>query len=99
RTALQTLVREGAATYQDKRYHPQRAAVHPPEKTRSETQSQGRRRTMPAALLVAQSQRRTGTTPEPGPPQPGHEIVGTLHLKTEGYGFVSPLAGGGGREN
>jgi len=99
RTALQTLVREGAATYHGKRYRPQRSVEHPAEKTRTEPQSQGRRRAMPAALLVAQSQRRTGTTPEPGPPQPGHEIVGTLHLKSEGYGFVSPLSGGGGREN
>jgi len=99
RNALQTLVREGAATYHGKRYRPQQAREPPAEKTRPEGPSQGRRRTMPAALLVAQSQRRAGTAPESGPPQPGHEIVGTLHLKTEGYGFVSPLAGGGGREN
>jgi ribonuclease R len=99
RTALQMLVQEGAATYHGKRYRPQEAREHAPEKTRPEGASQARRRTMPAALLVAQSQRRAGTAPEPGPPQPGHEIVGTLHLKTEGYGFVSPLAGGGGREN
>jgi ribonuclease R len=99
RTALETLVREGAATYQGKRYRPQRPVEHPPEKTRTEGQTKGQRRAMPAALLVAQSQRRTGTTPEAGPPRPGHEIVGTLHLKTEGYGFVSPVAGGGGREN
>src|SRR2546423_3619425 len=99
RAALQTLVREGVVTYQGKRYRPQRLVEHPPEKTRTEGASHGRRRAMPAALLVAQSQRRAGTSPEAGPPQPGHDIVGTLHLKTEGYGFVSPLVGGGGREN
>ncbi|TMB34739.1 MAG: ribonuclease R [Deltaproteobacteria bacterium] len=99
RTALQKLVHEGAATYHGKRYRPQPSVEHPPERTRTDGPSEGRRRTMPAALLVAQSQRRAGATPEPGPPQPGHELVGTLHLKTEGYGFVSPLAGGGGREN
>jgi ribonuclease R len=100
RTALQTLVQEGAATYQGKRYRPQQEREHPPEKTRPEGPSQARRRTMPAALLVAQSQRRAGAVGKPGPPQPGHEMVGALHLKTEGYGFVSPLAGGGGgREN
>src|SRR5438067_12439293 len=99
RTALQKLVHEGAATYHGKRYRPQLSVEHPPERTRTDGPSEGRRRTMPAALLVAQSQRRTGATPEPGPPQPGDDLVGTLHLKTEGYGFVSPLAGGGGREN
>src|SRR4051812_36539116 len=91
RTSLQKLVQEGTATYHGKRYRPpQRSIQHPAEKTRTEGPSHGRRKTMPAALLVAQSQRRAGTAPEPGPPQPGHEIVGTLHLKTEGYGFVSP---------
>jgi ribonuclease R len=99
RNALQKLVQEGTATYHGKRYRPQPSVQHPPERTRTDGPSEGRRRTMPAALLVAQSQRRAGATPEPGPPKPGHEVVGTLHLKTEGYGFVSPLAGGGGREN
>jgi ribonuclease R len=26
-------------------------------------------------------------------------MIGSIHLKAEGYGFVSPLTGGGGREN
>jgi hypothetical protein len=37
--------------------------------------------------------------PPPGPTQPGREIIGSLVLKSEGYGFVSPLSGKGGREN
>src|SRR5205085_4299901 len=36
RTALQKLVREGAATYHGKRYRPQSAVEHAPEKTRTE---------------------------------------------------------------
>ena len=35
----------------------------------------------------------------PGPSKPGNEVVGTLKLKPEGYGFVTPLFGDGGREN
>src|SRR5438445_2765222 len=47
RTALQTLVREGAASYQGKRYRLEQGREHPPEKTRTENMPQGRRRTMP----------------------------------------------------
>ena len=33
------------------------------------------------------------------PVKVGAEVIGVLHLKSEGYGFVSALVGGGGREN
>ncbi|MFL5247116.1 MAG: ribonuclease R [Myxococcales bacterium] len=115
RTALQTLVREGAATYHGKRYRPQQAREHPPEKSRPARRGQTGRN-MPAAVLVAEAQRLAKQQapargsrrardhdghPEPrhGPPQPGREVIGSLVLKSEGYGFVSPLNGKGGREN
>src|SRR5207253_10726453 len=31
--------------------------------------------------------------------KPGGEVTGVIHLKAEGYGFVSPLLGNGGRDN
>ena len=33
------------------------------------------------------------------PVKVGAEVIGVLHLKSEGYGFVSALVGGAGREN
>src|SRR5438067_1521218 len=120
RSALQALLREGAASYDGKRYRAQETAHRHPEEVRPGAPREPRPRSMPAALVVAQAQRRAqqrgpgprkgrdgrgheardgGVQAPPGPPQPGREVVGSLLLKPEGYGFVSPLAGGGGREN
>ena len=37
--------------------------------------------------------------PAQGARKPGAEVTGVIHLKAEGYGFVSPLLGDGGRED
>src|SRR5205085_2201200 len=51
----------------------------------------------PAVLLEGARVRRE-KTPQAPPAKPGAEVTGVIHLKSEGYGFVSPLLGNGSRE-
>src|ERR671924_459283 len=52
------------------------------------------KRPAPAALVEGARARR-----EKDAPNAGSKVTGVIHLKSEGYGFVSPLLGEGGREN
>ena len=55
-------------------------------------------RRAPAAMIEgARMHRDKG--PAQGARKPGAEVTGVIHLKAEGYGFVSPLLGDGGRED
>src|ERR1043166_9486782 len=54
------------------------------------------RKSAPAAMVEGARARREKTPP---PVRAGSEVTGVIHLKSEGYGFVSPLIGEGGREN
>src|SRR5437773_4495764 len=45
------------------------------------------------------SRRRKANETDPAVRKPGAEVTGTIHLKPEGYGFLTPLLGEGGREN
>jgi ribonuclease R len=61
-------------------------------------------RKQPAALVegarARREQQKSGPASEAaGPRKLGGLVTGVLHLKAEGYGFVSPLIGEGGREN
>jgi ribonuclease R len=59
-------------------------------------------RKQPAALVEATRARREqqeGRAPPPAKQKPGGLVTGVIHLKAEGYGFVTPLVGEGGREN
>ncbi|HUJ25015.1 MAG TPA: ribonuclease R [Myxococcales bacterium] len=52
----------------------------------------------PAALLEgARARRENGHQVTPG--KAGAQVTGVIHLKSEGYGFVSPLLGDGDRKN
>src|SRR5581483_9785603 len=55
-------------------------------------------RRAPAVLVEGARQRREKTVAAPAR-KPGAEATGVIHIKSEGYGFVSPLLGDGGREN
>src|SRR5438132_14368586 len=97
RRALRQLLGEGQATFDGHRYRFKPVA--------RETASDGRRPAgrvtrqqgaLPAAMALAQRQRRgNGARPH----GPGKFVTGVLHLKAEGYGFVSPLLGGSGRQD
>ena len=53
---------------------------------------------MPAAMVEGQRQRRAPAPPSHGVSR-GRFVTGVLHLKPEGYGFVSPILGGSGRQD
>ena len=60
-------------------------------------------RKQPAALVegarARREQQKSGPAEAAGPRKLGGLVTGVLNLKAEGYGFVSPLIGEGGREN
>ncbi|HEY2031968.1 MAG TPA: hypothetical protein VGH20_22405, partial [Myxococcales bacterium] len=59
-------------------------------------------RKQPAALVEgvrARREQQEGKPAEPAKRKPGGLVTGVIHLKAEGYGFVTPLVGEGGREN
>ena len=51
------------------------------------------------AAMVEGARARRDKAPERASRRPGAEITGVIHLKPEGYGFVSPLLGDGGRDS
>jgi exoribonuclease R len=55
-------------------------------------------RRAPAALIEGARMRRENRPAEVAL-KPGAQVTGVIHVKAEGYGFVSPLLGDGGREN
>ena len=99
RNALRTLLAEGHLRHDGHLYREaHRGEEAAPEDRKQENpRAQGRR--APAAMVEgARLRREKGKSAAPAR-KPGAEITGVLHLKTEGYGFVSPLLGEGGREN
>ena len=55
----------------------------------------------PAAMVEGARARREQQKGETAPTvrKAGAEVTGVIHIKSEGYGFVSPLLGGGGRDD
>jgi ribonuclease R len=86
RRGLSRLLKEGRATFDGHLYREADAREGPPEKTRTQP------RKTPAVMAEGARQRR-------GQAQAAGEVTGVIHLKSEGYGFVTPLLGEGGREN
>jgi ribonuclease R len=80
RTALSTLVSQGEATFDGERYRVRTGGAPAQRNGRGEDRTH------------RQAPRRDGRGPQR---LRSHELVGTLTLKPEGYGFVAPLAGGG----
>jgi ribonuclease R len=97
RHALRKLLGEGHATFDGHRYRfkPQ---AHRPEhgEHRAAERPARHSRALPAAMVEAQRQRKEA---DGRPGAGGRFVTGILHLKPEGYGFVSPLLGGSGRQD
>ena len=58
-----------------------------------------RPRRAPATMVEAARRRRAGGEADPPARKPGAMVTGVIHVKAEGYGFITPLFGEGGREN
>jgi ribonuclease R len=89
RRGLTQLLKEGRANYDGHVYR----EVH---KRPAEEQRPAASRRAPAALVEGARARREKQN---GVREAGSKVTGVIHLKSEGYGFVSPLLGEGGREN
>jgi ribonuclease R len=104
RHALRQLLGQGHATFDGHRYRFKPVADQSKpaaqEPAREERRSAGRvtrqQAALPAAMVEGQRQRKgNGARPHGA----GRFVTGILHLKPEGYGFVSPLLGGSGRQD
>src|SRR5438270_4385360 len=100
RRALQQLLGEGQATFDGHRYRFRPTAARKdgngrgqqhPRDDRGNGRDAGK-----AAGRKSQSPTRTAGRQ---PTTAGRSLTGILHLKPEGYGFVSPLQGGSGRQD
>src|SRR3954463_3413110 len=97
RRELSDLLKEGRRSFDGHVYREQRGSPPPPQsQPRDQRRPQPRR--APAALLEGARQRRE-KKPAGVATKPGAQVTGVIHIKQEGYGFVTPLIGGGGREN
>jgi ribonuclease R len=89
RRGLSRLLKEGRALFDGHRY---REANSKREEPSPAEKRPALPRKAPAVMALGASRRR-------GVAQKAGEVTGVIHLKTEGYGFVTPLLGEGGREN
>ncbi|HTO98654.1 MAG TPA: ribonuclease R [Myxococcales bacterium] len=97
RRALARLLADGRARYDGHLYREARGPRPEGDGARPQAHRTGGRRA-PAAMVEGARRRREKDAAAPAR-KPGAEVTGVLHLKPEGYGFVSPLLGEGGREN
>src|SRR5207253_3042526 len=77
-------------------------AQRPKEKPRAPEEHPKASRRAPAAMVEGSRARREqirGGNGASAPRKAGSEVTGVIHIKPEGYGFVSPLLGEGGRDN
>ncbi|HWE22979.1 MAG TPA: VacB/RNase II family 3'-5' exoribonuclease, partial [Myxococcales bacterium] len=97
RHTLRRLLGEGRATFDGHRYR-----FKPPQDARA--QGDGRMaerharhpRPLPAAMVLGQREHKASDARAQAR---SRFVTGILHLKPEGYGFVSPLLGGSGRQD
>jgi len=100
RRALADLMKHGRATYDGHVYR--EVQRRPPtdgdrgKASRETARPQSRR--APAAMVEGARMHRDKQSPQRAL-KPGAEVTGVIHVKAEGYGFVSPLLGDGGRED
>src|SRR3954470_6328015 len=99
RKVLTQLLKEGRAAYDG---HVYREVSAPRDAgPREETKPVPRR--APAAMVEGARARREqlkdGPQPKAASSKPGAQVTGVIKIKSEGYGFVSPLLGDGGRDN
>ena len=100
RHALRRLLGQGRATFDGHRYRFRPAAdgngLRPAQGSERNVRKHAAVREPHTASRKPQPAIRTASRQ---PPAAGREVIGTLHLKPEGYGFVSPLSGGSGRQD
>ena len=100
RRALADLMKHGRASYDGHVYREVEGhdRADGDRRTASGETPRPQSRRAPAAMIEgARMHRDKG--PAQGAHKPGAEVTGVIHLKAEGYGFVSPLLGDGGRED
>jgi len=100
RRALADLMKHGRASYDGHVYREVEGhdRADGDRRTASGETPRPQSRRAPAAMIEgARMHRDKG--PAQGARKPGAEVTGVIHLKAEGYGFVSPLLGDGGRED
>src|SRR5882724_12500307 len=105
RRALSHLLKQGRASYDGHVYRerqgqngerPKGGDGERPTASREPRRDQPRRAS--GVMAEGSRRRREQGSGQPGR-KPGGEVTGVIHLKPEGYGFISPLLGEGGREN
>ena len=99
RRVLSNLLKEGRASYDGHVYREVRAGADDGD-GRKDVRDASRtppRRT--PAVMVEGARMHRNEERANVVRKPGTEVTGVIHLKAEGYGFVSPLLGNGGREN
>src|SRR5438552_2996902 len=97
RRGLSQLLKEGRARFDGHVYREVASRPAPKEEHRPATP-----RRAPAAMVEGARARREqirGGNGAAAPRKAGSEVTGVIHVKPEGYGFVSPLLGEGGRDN
>jgi len=100
RRALQQLLGEGQATFDGHRYRFRPAAARRDGDGRAQQRHGDDRGNGRDAGKVASRRSQAPTrTASRQPTAAGRSATGVLHLKPEGYGFVSPLLGGSGRQD
>src|SRR5438309_6308840 len=98
RRALSNLLKEGRASYDGHVYRELRAGADDGDRRKdARDASRPPSRRTPAVMLEGARMHRNERADVVR--KPGAEVTGVIHLKAEGYGFVSPLLGNGGREN
>jgi ribonuclease R len=100
RRALQQLLGEGQATFDGHRYRFRPTAGR--KDGNGQAQRGGRRdngHDAGARTPASRKSQAASSTTGRQPTAAGRSLTGILHLKPEGYGFVSPLQGGSGRQD
>src|SRR5256886_8942678 len=98
RRALSNLLKGGRASYDGHVYRELRAGADDGDRRKdARDASRPPSRRTPAVMLEGARMHRNERADVVR--KPGAEVTGVIHLKAEGYGFVSPLLANGGREN
>ena len=98
RKGLSKLLKEGRASFDGHVYREVAPAGDAVGAARRDHVPDRVPRRAPAALVEgARAHREKGA--EAPPRKAGSQVTGVIHVKSEGYGFVSPLLGDGGRDN
>src|SRR5437899_4633925 len=99
RRALQQLLGEGQATFDGHRYRFRLAAARRDGDGRRQRHGDDRGNGRDAGKVASRRSQAPTRTASRQPTAAGRSATGVLHLKPEGYGFVSPLLGGSGRQD